>query len=107
MDIAGLRWYLPINGTSTRLHRKSKMLRGKPTGQVGTFSLETTSRSKLLREAGGKFLAWHAPFASCIAEAQIAGEIESTFDTTELAEFLMASLEAHSLYEGRTRPGRA
>ena len=25
------------------------MLRGKPTGQVGTFSLETTSQSKLLR----------------------------------------------------------
>src|SRR5258708_33551851 len=29
---------------------KVVMPRGKPTGQVGTFSLETTSQSKLLRE---------------------------------------------------------
>jgi hypothetical protein len=51
-----------------------------------TFSLETTSQSKLLREAGGKFQEWRAPFASCFAVAQIAGEIDSTFDPTDLAE---------------------
>ena len=79
------------------------MLRGKPTGQVGTFSLETTSQSKLLREAGGKFQEWRAPFASCIAEAQIAGEIDSTFDPTDLAEFLLASLEGAIL---RMKVGR-
>jgi TetR/AcrR family transcriptional repressor of nem operon len=92
MGIAGRRWYLPINGTSTRLHRKSSNAAGQPTAQVGTFSLET-SQSKLLREAGRKFQEWRAPFASCIAEAQIAGEIDSTFDPTDLAEFLLASLE--------------
>ena len=69
------------------------MLRGKPTGQVGTFSLETTSQSKLLREAGRKFQEWRAPFASCIAEAQTIGEIDSTFDSVDLAEFLLASWE--------------
>src|SRR5258708_21083068 len=80
---------------------KVVMQRGKPTGQVGTFSLETTSKSKLLREAGGKFQEWRAPLASCVAEAQIAGEIDSTFDPTDLAEFLLASLEGrNSSYEG-------
>jgi TetR/AcrR family transcriptional repressor of nem operon len=80
------------------------MLRGKPTGQVGTFSLETTSQSKLLREAGRNFQEWRAPFASCIAEAQIAGEIDSTFDPTDLAEFLLASLEGTILrMKARTR----
>ncbi len=67
------------------------MQRGKPTGQVGSFSLETTPQSKLLREAGGKFQEWRAPFASYIAVAQIAGEINSTCDPTDLAEFLVHS----------------
>jgi TetR/AcrR family transcriptional repressor of nem operon len=62
-------------------------------------------RPKLLREAGGKFQKWRAPFASCIAEAQIAGEIDSTFDPTDLAEFLLASLERAILrMKARTRP---
>src|SRR6266849_8551570 len=80
-------------GRARAFTAKVVMLRGKPTGQVGTFSHETTSQSKLLREAGGKFQEWRAPFASCIAEAQTAGEIDSTFDRTDLAEFLLASLE--------------
>ena len=63
------------------------MLRGKPTGQVGT-----TPQSKLLRERlGGNSRS--GALASCVAEAQIAGEIDSTFDPTDLAEFLLASLE--------------
>jgi TetR/AcrR family transcriptional repressor of nem operon len=65
------------------------MLRSKPTGQVET----TFSEQILVREAGGKFQEWRAPFASCVAEAQIAGEIDSTFDPTDLAEFPLASLE--------------
>jgi TetR/AcrR family transcriptional repressor of nem operon len=61
---------------------------------IGDFSLETTSQSKLLRQRlEAIFREWRAPFASCIAEAQNAGEIDSTFDPMDLAEFLLASWE--------------
>ena len=69
------------------------MLWGKPTGQVGTFSLETTSQSQLFRERLEGNSRSSAPFASCVAEAQIVGEIDSTSDPTDLAESLLASLE--------------
>jgi TetR/AcrR family transcriptional regulator, transcriptional repressor for nem operon len=60
---------------------------------IGDFSLET-SQSKLLRaRLEAIFQEWRAPFASCIAEAQSAGEIGSTFDPIDLAEFLLASWE--------------
>ena len=60
---------------------------------IGDFSLET-SQSKLLRERlEAIFQEWCAPFAACIAEAQTAGEIDSTFDPLDLAEFLLASWE--------------
>lgn len=39
------------------------------------------------------FHEWRAPFATCIAEAQASGEIESQFEPVELAEFLLASWE--------------
>jgi Tetracyclin repressor-like, C-terminal domain len=56
---------------------------------IGDFSLETTPQSKLLRERlEGIFQEWRAPFALCIA-----GEIDSTFDPMDLAEFLLASWE--------------
>jgi TetR/AcrR family transcriptional regulator, transcriptional repressor for nem operon len=61
---------------------------------IGDFSLETTSQSKLLRQRlEAIFQEWRAPFASCIAEAQAIGEIDSTFDPMDLAEFLLASWE--------------
>jgi TetR/AcrR family transcriptional repressor of nem operon len=61
---------------------------------IGDFSLETTSQSELLRaRLEAIFQEWRAPFAACIAEAQAAGEIASTFDPTDLAEFLLASWE--------------
>lgn len=61
---------------------------------IGDLSLETSSHSKLLRERlHAIFEEWRAPFASCIAAAQAAGEIDSQFDATELAEFLLASWE--------------
>ena len=61
---------------------------------IGDFSLETTGQSKRLRERlEAIFQEWRAPFAACIAEAQTAGEIDSTFDPLELAEFLLASWE--------------
>ena len=59
---------------------------------IGDFSLGASSKSKLLRgRLETIFREWRAPFAACIAEAQAAGEIESKFDATELAEFLLAS----------------
>jgi TetR/AcrR family transcriptional regulator, transcriptional repressor for nem operon len=61
---------------------------------IGDFSLETTFQSKRLRaRLEAIFQEWRVPFASCIAEAQTAGEIDSTFDPVELAEFLLASWE--------------
>jgi TetR/AcrR family transcriptional repressor of nem operon len=61
---------------------------------IGDFSLETTSQSKLLRRRlEAIFQEWLAPFASCIADAQTIGEIDSTFDPMDLAEFLLASWE--------------
>jgi TetR/AcrR family transcriptional regulator, transcriptional repressor for nem operon len=61
---------------------------------IGDFSLETTSESKRLRRRlEAIFQEWRTPFASCIAEAQTSGEIDSTFGPVELAEFLLASWE--------------
>jgi TetR/AcrR family transcriptional regulator, transcriptional repressor for nem operon len=61
---------------------------------IGDFSLQTSSESELLRQRlDAIFQEWRAPFASCIAEAQNAGEIEATFDPMDLAEFLLASWE--------------
>jgi TetR/AcrR family transcriptional repressor of nem operon len=61
---------------------------------IGDFSLETTSQSKLMRQRlEAIFQEWRVPFASCIAEAQSIGEIDSTFDPVDLAEFLLASWE--------------
>jgi TetR/AcrR family transcriptional regulator, transcriptional repressor for nem operon len=61
---------------------------------IGDFSVETTFQSKLLRQRlEAIYREWRAPFASCIAEAQAAGDIDPTFDPTDLAEFLLASWE--------------
>jgi TetR/AcrR family transcriptional regulator, transcriptional repressor for nem operon len=61
---------------------------------IGDFSLQTASESEVLRERlEAIFQEWRAPFAACIAEAQMAGEIDSTFEPMELAEFLLASWE--------------
>jgi TetR/AcrR family transcriptional regulator, transcriptional repressor for nem operon len=61
---------------------------------IGDLSLEASSHSKPLRDRlDAIFQEWRTPFASCIAAAQSAGEIDSKFDATELAEFLLASWE--------------
>jgi TetR/AcrR family transcriptional repressor of nem operon len=61
---------------------------------IGDFSLETTGQSKLWRnKLEAIFQEWRIPFASCIAEAQRTGEIDTLFDSVELAEFLLASWE--------------
>jgi TetR/AcrR family transcriptional regulator, transcriptional repressor for nem operon len=60
---------------------------------IGDFSLES-SQSNLLRQRLEEiFQEWQAPFASCIREAQAVGEIDSTCDPVDLAEFLLASWE--------------
>jgi TetR/AcrR family transcriptional regulator, transcriptional repressor for nem operon len=61
---------------------------------IGDFSLQASSESKVLRKRlDAIFREWRIPFAKCIAETQAAGEIDSRFDATELAEFLLASWE--------------
>ena len=61
---------------------------------IGDFSIETSAVSKLMRQRlEAIFEEWRAPFAECIAEGQAIGEIDATFDATELAEFFLASWE--------------
>src|SRR5206468_5366067 len=59
---------------------------------IGDLSLEASFHSKRLRKRlDAIFQEWRRPFVSCIAAAQSAGEVDSKFDATELAEFLLAS----------------
>jgi TetR/AcrR family transcriptional regulator, transcriptional repressor for nem operon len=61
---------------------------------IGDFSIEASAVSKLIRQRLEKIFAeWRIPFAECIAEGQAKGEIDTTFDATELAEFFLASWE--------------
>ena len=61
---------------------------------IGDFSLEAAPQSELLRMRLAEIFAeWRTPFATCIGEAQAAGEIERTFAPEELAEFLLSSWE--------------
>ena len=61
---------------------------------IGDFSLQVSSHSRLLRKRlDSIFREWRTLFASCIAAAQSASEVDSHFDATELAEFLLASWE--------------
>jgi len=61
---------------------------------IGDLSLQVAAESELLRQRlEAIFQEWRAPFAACIAEAQSTGEIDSTFDPMDLAEFLLASWE--------------
>lgn len=61
---------------------------------IGDFSLEAAPQSDVIRDRLVEIFAqWRAPFADCIAQAQAAGEIDSTFTADDLAEFLLASWE--------------
>src|SRR5437762_4572927 len=61
---------------------------------IGDFSLQASSHSNLLRKRlDAIFKEWRALFASCIAAAQCAGEVDSNFRAADLAEFLLASWE--------------
>ena len=59
---------------------------------IGDFSLQASSHSNLLRKRlDAIFKEWRALFASCIAAAQWAGEVDSDLDAEDLAEFLLTS----------------
>ena len=59
---------------------------------IGDFSLQASSHSNLLRKRlDAIFKEWRTLFASCIAAAQWAGEVDSDFDAEDLAEFLLTS----------------
>lgn len=61
---------------------------------IGDFSLEAAPQSEMLRDRlTAIFAEWCLPFATCIGEAQAAGEIATTFAPADLAEFLLASWE--------------
>ena len=84
-----------------RLKRYLDIISGQLRGEewnrgclIGDFSLQASSESELLRHRlEAIFQEWRVPFAACIAKAQKAGEIDATFDPTDLAEFLLASWE--------------
>lgn len=59
---------------------------------IGDLSLGVASQSKLLRNRlDAIFQEWRTLFASCIAAAQSAGEVDPHLDPAELADFLLAS----------------
>jgi TetR/AcrR family transcriptional regulator, transcriptional repressor for nem operon len=59
---------------------------------IGDLSLEASATSERLRiRLAELFKEWKAPFAACIAEAQLAGKIATDFDADDLGEFLLAS----------------
>jgi TetR/AcrR family transcriptional regulator, transcriptional repressor for nem operon len=65
---------------------------------IGDLSLEASGQSEPLRtRLAAIYDDWRAPFAACIAEAQASGELATTFDPTDLAEFLLASWQGAML----------
>jgi len=61
---------------------------------IGDFSLEAAPYSDVLRERlVAIFAEWRAPFAACIAQAQVGGEIAGDFTPEDLSDFLLASWE--------------
>lgn len=75
---------------------------------IGDLSLEAVSQSDMLRERlAAIFAEWRAPFATCIAQAQADGDIDSTFTPEDLAEFLLASWEGAILRMKVERNGEA
>lgn len=58
---------------------------------IGNLSLEVTPHSDRLRQQLSRIFAeWREPFATCIAEAQAAGEIDSDIPAADLADVLLA-----------------
>jgi TetR/AcrR family transcriptional repressor of nem operon len=65
---------------------------------IGDLSLEASGQSEPLRtRLAAIYEEWRVPFAACIAEAQASGEVATSFDPTDLAEFLLASWQGAML----------
>jgi TetR/AcrR family transcriptional regulator, transcriptional repressor for nem operon len=61
---------------------------------IGDFSLEAAPQSETIRgRLASIFIEWRTPFAACIAQGQVNGEIDARFTPEELAEFLLCSWE--------------
>ena len=59
---------------------------------IGNLSLETSAQSERLRmRLAAIFSEWRQPFAACIAEGQLSGDIASHFSADDLADFLLTS----------------
>jgi TetR/AcrR family transcriptional repressor of nem operon len=75
---------------------------------IGDFSLETAQVSEALRQKLVLIYGeWREPFAECIRQGQASGEIASTFEALELADFLIASWEGAILRMKVERNGAA
>ena len=70
---------------------------------IGDFSLEAAPVSEMRERLVAIFMEWRTPFATCIREAQISGELDSSFAPDELADFLLASWEGAILRMKVTR----
>src|SRR6266436_6285009 len=95
-------------GRARAFTAKVVMLRGKPTGQVGPSVLRPPLRANSCArlEGNSRSGALRLPRASPWLKSTV--KLIQRFDPTDLAEFLLASLEGrNSSYEGRTRPCRA
>ncbi|AKU24440.1 TetR/AcrR family transcriptional regulator [Massilia sp. MB5] len=65
---------------------------------IGNFSLEAPPQSEALRlQLARIFGEWRAPFAACIAEAQQAGQLDSTLAADDLADFVLAAWQGAML----------
>jgi TetR/AcrR family transcriptional repressor of nem operon len=61
---------------------------------IGDFSLEAPPHSELVRQRLiAVFAEWRELFAACVREAQVSGEIATTFSADDLSDFLLASWE--------------
>jgi TetR/AcrR family transcriptional repressor of nem operon len=71
---------------------------------VGNLSQEMADQSEAFRARLDEiFRGWSARYASCLAEAQAAGEIAAELDVNELAEFLLNSWQGAVLRAKTTR----
>jgi TetR/AcrR family transcriptional repressor of nem operon len=64
---------------------------------IGNLSLESVHSERLRQRLAEIFTEWRAPFATCIAEAQAAGAIATTFSPDDLADFLLAGWQGAML----------
>lgn len=90
--IGRLRRYLDVITSKLEAHDWARGC------MIGNLSLETAVHSEPLRlRLVTIFERWRQPFAECIAEGQTAGEISTSFDADDLADFLLSSWQGAML----------